>query len=299
MLFQSYRQQGIALIQILLITAVLSVLALYLTSTAKNQVKMAQWADNKAKALVAVHSAESNLLFTLLVNNRHDEQVHTENNFNEIKTKWNFFAKPFRINDQVTVKIQDQAALIHAHYPERDLLKALIAFHGMSADQVNVVLDSLLDWQDLDNIPRANGEESLANINEIRNGSVPSLHDFNFINNISPPLFQSLLLNTTIYKKGIFNPMNSSAELLAAITSPNIAKQVVTLRENKQLTSSIFTQLTGITENVKIIMYPSNIVAIDIEGKVGNSIVNKQIIIELKPYANAYQRPFNIVSKRG
>ena len=57
------KQQGIALIQILLLTAILSILALYLTKTAQEQVTMAQWSNDKAQALVELHSVESQLMF--------------------------------------------------------------------------------------------------------------------------------------------------------------------------------------------------------------------------------------------
>jgi len=64
--YKKKNQQGIALIQVLLISAVLSVLALYLTSTAKDQVKVAQWSIDKAQALVNINSGEAQLLFSLL-----------------------------------------------------------------------------------------------------------------------------------------------------------------------------------------------------------------------------------------
>jgi general secretion pathway protein K len=292
------KQQGIALIQVLLITAILSVLALYLTSTAKDQVKVAQWQDDKSDALVAVHSAEAELLYTLLVNSKikNAEGINSNNN---IINNWNFFDKPFVINNQVDANIQDQRALIHAHFPDAKVLKAFIAFTGYGDKEVNVMYDNLLDWQDIDSIPRANGDESLSALNNIRNGAVPDLHDFSFVNNMTAELLQGLLKNTTLYGKGIFNPMNSSRALLTAITNAQIAQQVIQLREQGQLSPIQFSQLTGIVESDKVLMYPSNILAIDLEGKSGISVVRKQKIIELNPYADQYDTPINILSSSG
>jgi len=292
-----YQQKGIALIQVLLITAVLSILALYLSSTAKDQVKMAQWADDKALALIAVQSAEAQLFFNLLTESKVQSQ---ENNLTDnIPSRWNFFANPFKVSEQVTTKIQDQSALIHAHFPDPNLLKSLLAFQGLPINEVSRIYDNLLDWQDLDNIPRNSGDELLSTPTAIRNGAVPDLHDFSFVPKITADLQQSLLKNTTLYSKGFFNAMDAPEELLAAITSVEQAKQIVQLREAGQLSNVQFSQLSGIVENEKVLFYPSNILAIEFEGKVGMSVVRKQITVELTPYANQYQTPINIFSNRG
>lgn len=293
-----HRPQGIALIQVLLITAILSVLALYLSSTSKDQVKMAQWADDKAEALVAMHSAEANLLFALLTNSK--KQSSRDLLANEsLASRWNFFAYPFKANEHITVKIQDQSGLIHAHFPEPSFLKALIAYQGLNSNEVNRIYDSLLDWQDLDSIPRINGDELLSNPANIRNGAVPDLHDFSFVPNMTSNLQRSLLKNTTLYNKGFFNPMDAPEELLAAITNGEIAKQVSTLRESGQLNEIQFSQLTGMVESDKVLFYPSNILSIEFEGKVGMSMIRKKILVELSPYANQFQTPINVFSNRG
>jgi len=291
------KQQGIALIQVLLITAILTVLALYLTSTAKDQVKVAQWADDKASALIALHNAETKLVFTLLTTSK-QKNIPT-NSLEKISTKWNFFNKTFAINSMVNAKIQDQSALIHAHFPDVNLLKPLLMSHGKNVNEANAIVDNLLDWQDLDNIPRINGDESLNALQAIRNGALPDVHDFYFINGLDTGLSQLLAENTTLYGKGFFNPMNASKELLAAITNVAIAEQIIQLRESRQLSNSQFSQLTGIVENEKILLYPSNVLEISLVSQVGISVVKKKIIIELTPYANEYQSPINILSNRG
>jgi len=302
-MFCPNKQQGIALIQVLLISAVLTVLAFFLTSTAKNQVKIAQWSDDKVQALVNIKSVESELLFTLLVNSKVKKTINYNNIQNNISNNWNFFAKPFviksKINQQVNVVIQDQSALVHAHFPDSKVLKALIASQGYSVSAVNSVFDNLLDWQDLDSIPRINGYESLNALANIRNGAVPDLRDFSFVKGITPKLLNILVNNTTIYAKGFFNPMYASKELLSAITNTKISQQVIDMRNKNQLTTRQFSQITGIVENNKTLFYPSNTLSIKLKGQVGKSTVKKTIIVELSPYANKYQQPINILSQRG
>jgi len=292
---------GIALIQVLLITGVLSVLALFLTYTAKEQVTMAQWVDDKASALIALHSTESELMFSLLTNSKFTQlgSGQPPQNLDEISSNWNFFAKPFTVKELVTISIQDQAGLIHAQYPNRDMLIKLLLSQNMSLPEANALADSLLDWQDIDSIPRLNGAELFKYKGNIRNGNVPNVHDFLFVNKVTPEILKLLIKNSTIHKNRAYNPMNSPKILLAAITSKQVAEQVVVLRESKQLTKAQFIELTGINETDRITFYDSNNLAIDLTATVGESKVNKKIIIRLAPYATAGKRPIDILSNRG
>jgi len=68
---------------------------------------------------------------------------------------------------------------------------------------------------------------------------------------------------------------------------------------NNQLSNKQFSQLTGIVESDKILFYPSNLLSIEFEGRVGTSKVYKKIILELNPYADSFQTPINIFSTHG
>jgi general secretion pathway protein K len=303
-------QHGIALIQVLLITAILTILALYLTQTAKDQVKMAQWSNDKAQALVELHSAESQLLFSLITEFKspfqntlaqpQSEQIQASN----ISQQWNFFDQPFMFNQQVEISIQDQAGLLNIHFPDQERLKAFFISQGASSPQANVIVDSLLDWQDLDNVPRANGMEvyddnNAENTNGIRNGVVPDKHDFSTLNGLTPALYQALLQNSTIHRRGPYSPVNSPAALLSAISSNDMAQQVIVLRDSGQLNKNKFTELTDIKEDDNIYFYTSNVLAITLTSKIGESRAQKKIVVQLMPYATADQQPISILSNRG
>lgn len=295
-------QRGIALIQVLLITAILTVLAIYLTQTARDQVTLAVWADDKTEALVLLHSTESELLFTLLTQSKVQATINIDNNIDFVN-QWNFFAKPFSVGqtvtDAVTITIQDQAGLINLHFPNSERLRALIETQGFSKNTANQVVDSLLDWQDLDNVPRVNGAETQAYNGKIRNGAIPDRHDLLFIKQMTPRIFKLLLKNSTIYSPGYYNPFNSPEALLQSVTDSNIATQIVRLRYNRQLTITNFSQLTGIQEDESTYFYPSNFLSIKFKSKIGESQVQKTIKIQLQPYAESFAYPIIFYSNRG
>jgi general secretion pathway protein K len=297
-----YRSQhGLALIQILLFTAILSVLALYMTQTAKSQITQAQWGNDKTQAQVNIHSAESLLLFQLLTNRKGYAQAQGDNSEYDLTNVWNFYATPFVINNNVTAKIQDQSSLIQLQYPDAKLLKQLLINFAVSANDAEVLVDSLLDWQDLDNIQRQNGAEVAAygGFENIRNGAIPSIYDIKFLKTLSPVIFQRLLPNVTIHKFGTFSALNAPIDILQAITSKAAAEQVMQLRTNNALNTSNFKEITGIQEDEDTYLYTSNYLKINLVSEVGVSKASKTIFIELDPYVEGTNRPVNIFLNRG
>lgn len=280
--------KGIALIQVLLITSILSILALYLSATAKQQIKISGWANDKAQAIVNIHSAESELVFSLLTEHRKYES----NN----RIRWNFFGSPFFMGSNVIVKMQDQSGLLHAHYPEPDRLKSLLLYHEVDINRANQVVDSLLDWQDVDSIARINGAETNDYLGRIRNGDISNIFEIYDVKYITPSIYELLKTNMTIHRRGSFNPTTAPKKILAAITNDQIAEQVINLREKSTLSDRVFEELTGLSESDTVMFYPSNIVSIDFHSTVGDSQVNKSIVLRIEMYAKERKSPVNILS---
>lgn len=293
-----YKQKGVALIQVLLITAVLTILALYLTNTAREQVQVAQWAEDKATALVKLHSVESELIFTLLTKSKSPYINQDDLLGSNIHSNWNFFGKAFYFDDYIKIKIQDNAGLINAHYPDKDRLVSLLNSYTNNLIESQTIFEQILDWQDLDQDVRAHGLEGNQNY-IVRNGNIPDLSDLYFLPSITLPILKILNENTTIHKQGYFNPTNSPEQLLSALTSSEVAKKVIEMRENRILTKQNFTELTGIQETDDIFFYPSNTLGIVINSKVGESELTKEFTIKLFPYAIGNNLPVNVLSNRG
>jgi general secretion pathway protein K len=305
---QRTKNAGIALIQVLLITAILSVLALYLSKTARDQVTVARWLDDKASAQIAIHSAEAQILFSLFTEPflaessvSSDETIEQDAEVDReqplaLKNIWNFFGHPFAINNQVTIRMQDQAGLINAHYLISKIIRTLIESQEYSEIEANVMIDHLLDWQDIDSIARINGNEDQGFDKNIRNGAMSSIYDLVHISGIPPSILPLLYQNVTIYHRGNFNPMNASVELLAALSNQDIAEQVNELRINRQLNRKNFKELTDIKEDDDIFMFPSNYLAITIVGQVGEVQARKAMIISIQPNASNNLAPLNTYS---
>jgi len=217
-----------------------------------------------------------------------------------LNQQWNFFNSPFVINDNVSVSIQDQAGLLSLNFPDQERFKKFIRAQGFTRIESNVIIDNLLDWQDLDNIPRLNGfEGNESNSNRLRNGAIPDVHDILFINAIPESLYPLIIANSTMFRIGSFNPTAAPYSLLSALTDEQKAQQIIAWRNAGQLTKQKFTQLTGIAESDDTFFYPSSYLSINLQSKVGEAMAHKSIVVHITPYVSAKNQPINILSNRG
>jgi general secretion pathway protein K len=288
------KNSGIALVQVLLMSAIISIFALYLTSTAKSQVQQARWINDKMSALVALHDVEIDVIFRLLTQDKGLSSFNKNIDDQLIQSKWNFYGKAFKANENVDVKIQDQSGLLHIQYPDVEFFKKLFLSNGYSEEASIKLIDNLLDWQDLDSIPRA-GSWSVENSALTRNGPVPFIEDLIHIAGVDSTLIQILKNNTTLYRTSYFNPTNSPETLLSAITTQEAAEQVILLRDARQLTKQKFEELTGIKEGDFIFFYPANFFMIELQSTVNDATVKKTMFVEISPYAIGEQAPVNIL----
>lgn len=271
-------QRGIALIQVLLIVAVLSILALYFTQSARQQVHGATQMVDKAQAYVELHNAQANVLYALLTEQKDPEFSSSTNN--PLVNSWNFHGAKFSYNNQVTVALQDLRGLLNLHYPKKQRLTQLLTYSGLNDYDAQLASQQIIDWQSLgtrsDYIP--------SNVTARR----AAIHDISELKHLGlkQPQLQALQANTTQYKKGAFNPMSAPDYLLNALLSSDVAQHVIMLRNTKQLTVREFAQVTGFAESEDIILYPSHLYKVTLQAQVGEAIVKKVIYYHLQPTGN-------------
>lgn len=286
-------QRGIALIQILLITAILTVFALYLTRTARQQVKMASWSQDRARAEVELYSAEAELMFSLLTENKFYLPSDAEQS--PIIQKWNFHGQHFNINPKVDVSIQDQAGLINLHYLHLGNFRKLLISNGVSLERALQIGDRLYDWQDTDSIARDHGFDKK---DGFRNGKIPDITEIERIFELSELEKKLIFDNTGIFYVGDLNPLTASKELISALSNKVVAQQVQEQRQNSRLTVNQFKSITGIIETNDMRFYPSNMLSVIYTVSVNEAVLTREMVISLSPYAKKGITPFNILLDR-
>ena len=277
-------QTGIALVQVLIISLILSSLAIFISQAVKSQVNTVRQMQQAFELRLKLESVEAQLLQTLLT-----EQPYVNvNSFNPLVTKWNFYGKKFAIDDNTNVAIQDLSSLINLNIIDRRLMLSMLFKLGVDESESYIFLDSLLDWVDADDFKRINGAESQyyksQNVPGPRNGYIQSMAEVNFVKgaHILSDEQWSKYFSTELVSG--FNPLNAPTQILSAfIKADNIVNQVIELRENNQLNMLKFYQLTGIEDDEFITFATGSRFLVKITVERGNQRVSKQFTVALNP----------------
>lgn len=276
-----HRSKGIALLQVLLISAIITVLALYLTLTAQQQISVAQLAADKATAELHLRSTESEALFNLLT-----REESTDNQELALPDGYNFYNTPFKVGKYAQVSLQDVSGLIDIHYPDETLLSNTIKNLGFDGNQAAIVVDSLLDWQDSDSLSRLNGAERVDYELGPRNRLISSYSELKLVKGFTPELWDKLRPLLSSVRAKYFNPMVSPEPILKAYLNRDVS-DVLELRAANKLTRSEFSQLTGEYEKEGLIFSHSNFYLLNITIEYNDVRIEKQRRIKLDPYASS------------
>jgi len=281
---------GIALIQVLLITALLSVFALFLNQGAARHTHISSLAQQRAEAEVLLHSAKNELLFTLLTEpllypsiDGDDSSQQVDNK--KIQNKWNFHNQAFSLSKYVKVKIQDQSALLNINFMGSSRLVKLLTTAGVAQKRAVQITDTLLDWIDADNIPRDLGNDSFMS-DSIRNGKIIDITEIEKALVLTDKEKDLLYNNLSVFSRGDLNVMSASKELIASMSSPDKAALVTQLREQGKLSISNFKEYTGIEYQDGVRFVSSNRLGIQLFVHYQDISLSKNFIIKLSPYAN-------------
>ncbi len=283
-----------ALIQVLLLTGILSVLVMYFTLTSRQQVALAGYANDRAQALINMHSAKNTIIFRLLTEIKIAEPQNVENSPQKMPFTWNFYGQEFTVSDGVEATLQDQSGLLSGHFIDGELLTRVLIANDIEVERANLVSKRLLDWQDVDSITSEFGDESGLLGQNVRNGHIPDLTDFSHIPGIDADVYQLLKQIMTIHYAGRFNPMTAPEPILRTLISEGALLQIKTLRDSGQLSKQEFSAISGITEEEDIWFTPSNFIKMSITSKVGKISLRQTWFIALNPYASKTS-PINFI----
>jgi type II secretory pathway component PulK len=156
---------------------------------------------------------------------------------------------------------------------------------GVSAD---VVSNSLIDWQDEDNLVLVNGAEAkyYNKIGMPSNMPLQSMSELSQVKGVTPALVKALKPYTTIRSQGYFNPLNSPKHILALLIDNIMLEKVIELRQNRELTSLAFERITTIAQDEGIHFSSSGALKIQIKISYNDIILTKESEVFIEPYQN-------------
>lgn len=292
------KAQGIALVQVLLLSAVLSVMLVSIHFHSREHVELATKALARAEALVALNSMEAETFISLLTS---EKKIQPQSEL-FLPRVWSFDNQPIVMENGI-VQIEDTSALISLVVPST-LTPVLAGITG-NKQQAEQLVAALEDWQDADNETRFGGAEQAdypAGV-VVRNGVIQDLSELLFVRGFTSELVEKIRPFVTLFPKKYQNIYGMSDELISYYLDPVQLKQVLAERHAGTLTPDRFSRLTGIEQDefVGFTVSQGLVVRFTAHGK--GVKLSRQISVTLDPsaeeplqywdyYKNSYVYPF-------
>jgi len=287
---QIHKEQGIALIQVLLISAIISILAIHFSYTAREQIAIATAFEQRIKATQALKSAQSKMIYTLLTQNTFEQP----NNTFPSSEPWNFYGKPFTLaqteNSKIVVSIQDNNGLLSQQYIKSPFWTKVLEKMGFDSLQAKKKQGLIKDWQDknLTSWLIGNSEpKTLENGQAYRNQAIQLPQEIEWFFEQETQTLNLIKQISTQYAMVGFNPMNAPEPLLHLFFEPAIATLIIEQRDRNILTrKQIINFLGDDYDNVIMTLFQGVQFKITTQVSFADVQLQETIEIQLQPSEN-------------
>jgi general secretion pathway protein K len=287
------KAEGIALIQVLIISIILTMLGIYINQTVRSQIGTVTLMKDAFELNLLLENSEAELLHALLTETPY-RKIDSDD---ALQQQWNFHGKPFLLNENTTVIIQDLSGLLSLNIMDNTIARKLFEELGFSGHEVRTFLDSLADWKDKDDLKRLNGAEThyYSSINQSgpRNNFLQTLSEVESIKQGDLLTHEQWKRYFTAVVVSNFNPLNAPNTILKAFLNNDIAyKDVLQQREAGTLTSYSFYQATSIERGEFVTFSTGRQLKVTLLVKGQKNKLSKEFIVDLRP--SSFSRPIVI-----
>ena len=144
------KQSGIALLQVLLISTIISLIAIQFSHTARDQIQMSLDVEGRIKAQLRAHSALAEATFLVLSEDMEEAGFGARLLHLASTPVLNFYGHPIVWDEGVTVSFQDLNGLLPQNYPGHVMWEKVLYSLGVEQSKVPEYLGIWADIQDPD-----------------------------------------------------------------------------------------------------------------------------------------------------
>ena len=281
------KQRGVALIQVLLISTIISILAIHFSFTAREQIAIATAFEQRIKATQALKTAQSEIIYTLLTQNSF---VQPSNIFPSSEP-WNFYGKSFTLdkteNSQIIVSIQDNNGLLSQQYIQSQFWTKVLERMGFDNDKAKRKQGIIKDWQDKDDSSWLIGNvepKKLTNGQKYRNQAIQLPQEIEWFFEQELKKLNLIKQISTLYAVVGFNPMNAPETLLMPFFEPEVATLIIKQRDNNTLTRKGMINFLGDDyDSITVSLFQGVQFKIIIQANFADVQIQETIEIQLQP----------------
>lgn len=294
-------QRGIALIMVLWVLTILMVLVLSFTYMTRTETDAAiSFRDGVAGKFLAEAGIQRAVI----------EIFYRKNNPQADNSDiWRKDGTPYRVdtdNGDCLVSITDESGKVDINRAPEVILKGLFRGFGLEEEDADIVVDSILDWKDIDDLHRLHGAESdyymsLPNPYKAKDAGFETLEELIMIRGITPEILYGdvgkrgvIDLLTLHSNTGKINPNTAPREVLLAIPgiTSEIADAIIINRGNHELTITEMGEILGQSYSLAhpyVSLSDAGIFTIDALGYKGSEETGYGIRATVKIEGNGYR----------
>ena len=282
-------QSGIALIQVLFISAIISMLAIRFSQTARDQIEIAQQFDDRINAQLMAYSAANEVVFLQLsdtVNSVSRESFTTAVRLPK-RSSINLYGEAMQWGDGITVSVQDLGGLLPQIYPNHFLWRRLLRRRAFLELDVDRYIGTWSDMQDRDTRAWLLGDDEPSHLPTgepylnafAQNDMVPRWVFFD-----RPDLIKDIARFSHIYATEEVNLNYSPRRLLDALFDLNVAEEIARQREISPLSKVAMRSLMPAEfDGQPIVTLGSGRLLIDVLATVNDAVWREQKVFSLNP----------------
>lgn len=265
-----YRDEsGVALISVLLLATMIFTIGTLLATRARSNLNLARHCKERCQALCKVYSAKNDLLLGLMTGRKSNLSYLPGGLLKGVE--WNLYSQSIVLEKGLEMSLQDSAGLV-SPLVQGTLFGKILAQYGVENKRIVTIIDSLVDWRDIDDLRHLNGAEAAdytlmgAKV-QPRNGFPQLLDELVLVKGVGDDILEKVKKEICYWKGGEVNLLTMSRKLLQAslVVNESIIDKIIELRQAGRLQVGEFMALTGVTrQGERNRLYPNGIIRVEI-----------------------------------
>ena len=241
-------QKGIALLMVLWVLTILTVMVFSFSYMARTEAYAAlSFRQTIEKKFLAEAGIERGMVELFYINTNKSQPAVKPGD--EV---WRTDGRPYKIlteNGYYTIGITNEGGKVDINTTSELILRNLLLNLGLNLDEVDIIVDSVMDWKDSDNLHRLHGVEdayylSLPNPYKAKNANFETLEELLLVKGMTPEILYGAegkkgIIDFLTVNSGMTNININAApkEVLLAIPgiTSELADAIITIREAQEI----------------------------------------------------------------
>ena len=197
----SLNHQGMALVLVMWVLALLSVIVLEFCFSMRTEVNITRNFKETGQLYYFAHGGIQRAIAELIY--RSDPALHQKRTLpgveesTEMEQEWRIDGSPYPVafqQGEAEVRVTSESGRINLNNAPDVVLRRVLKYFVEVGEERDVIVDSILDWRDTDDLHRLNGAEndyyrSLTEPYDCKNGPFDAVEELLLVRGITPELF--------------------------------------------------------------------------------------------------------------